>query len=76
MLAGNGGFVVGSPRWPSIEWMRAVSSPQTNAPAPSLISMSKQKSVPRMFFPSSPHARAWSIAIWRRETASGYSARM
>ena len=49
MLAGNGGFVVGSPRWPSIEWMRAVSSPQTNAPAPSLISMSKQKSVPRMF---------------------------
>ena len=32
--AGKGGFKVGSPRFPSIEWMRAVSSPQTNAPAP------------------------------------------
>src|SRR5665648_550025 len=32
--AGNGGLTVGSPRVPSMEWIRAVSSPQTNAPAP------------------------------------------
>ena len=32
--AGKGGFKVGSPRFPSIEWISAVSSPHTNAPAP------------------------------------------
>ena len=49
--AGNGGFKVGSPRFPSIEWIKAVSSPQTNAPAPYLIKISKLKSVPKIFLP-------------------------
>ena len=31
---GNGGLLAGSPRLPSMEWISAVSSPQTNAPAP------------------------------------------
>ena len=37
LFAGNGGFGLGIPRSPSIDAIRAVSSPQTNAPAPSLI---------------------------------------
>ena len=49
-IAGNGGRGRGSPRLPSTERMRAVSSPQTKAPAPIMISMSKLKPVPRMFF--------------------------
>ena len=32
--AGKGGLLVGSPRLPSRDWMRAVSSPHTKAPAP------------------------------------------
>ena len=73
--AGNGGFGVGMPRFPSMERSRAVSSPQTNAPAPRRISMSKSKPVPRMFFPSSPIFVDCAIATSRRCTASGYSAR-
>lgn len=38
---GNGGLERGSPRKPSIELKRAVSSPQMYAPAPRRISMSK-----------------------------------
>ncbi len=52
--AGNGGRGTGMPRLPSIEASSAVSSPQTNAPAPSRISMSKSNPVPRMSLPSSP----------------------
>ena len=37
LFAGNGGFGRGIPLSPSIDAIRAVSSPQTNAPAPSLI---------------------------------------
>ena len=37
LFAGNGGFGLGIPLSPSIDAIRAVSSPQTNAPAPSLI---------------------------------------
>ena len=43
MTAGNGGRGRGSPRWPSIEVMSAVSSPQTKAPEPMRISRSKSK---------------------------------
>ena len=43
--AGNGGRGRGSPLWPSIEVSSAVSSPQTNAPAPRRSSMSKLKPV-------------------------------
>ena len=35
LVAGNGGRARGIPRRPSIEAMSAVSSPHTNAPAPS-----------------------------------------
>ncbi len=40
-VAGNGGRERGIPRLPSIEPISAVSSPQTNAPAPSRMWMSK-----------------------------------
>ena len=51
LLAGNGGFGLGIPLSPSIEAIRAVSSPQTNAPAPSLMCIVKLKSEPIMFLP-------------------------
>src|SRR5690606_40115944 len=41
------------PRFPSMEAMRAVSSPQTKAPAPIFSWMSKEKSVPRIRSPRS-----------------------
>ena len=41
--AGKGGRGRGSPRLPSMEVIRAVSSPQTKAPAPSWISRSKSE---------------------------------
>ena len=56
--AGNGGLGLGSPLLPSIEVRSAVSSPQTNAPAPSLISISKLKPLPKMFSPSRPYSLA------------------
>jgi len=75
LIAGNGGRGRGSPRLPSIEVNKAVSSPQTNAPEPMRISKSKSKPEPRMFLPSRPRSRAWAKAIFNRSTASGYSAR-
>ena len=76
LTAGNGGRVIGIPRRPSMLAMSAVSSPQTNAPAPSLMTISNEKSDPRIFSPSSPHPRICSIAIRSRSIASGYSARI
>ena len=65
------------PRRPSMEAIRAVSSPQTNAPAPSLIVMSKAKPLPRMSLAEQAElARMAAIAVRRRSIASGYSARM
>ena len=52
--AGYGGFTLGWPLFPSIDSKSAVSSPHTKAPAPSLISISKEKSVPNIFLPSMP----------------------
>ena len=52
----RGGRGLGMPRSPSMEATSAVDSPQTNAPAPSLISMSKSSPQPRMFLPRSPSA--------------------
>ena len=48
---GNGGLARGSPRNPSIELKIAVSSPQMYAPAPLRISMSNEKSSPRISWP-------------------------
>ena len=56
LTAGNGGRGRGSPRLPSIEVIRAVSSPQTNAPAPRRSWMSKLKPVPKMSSPSRPYS--------------------
>ena len=41
LTAGNGGRGRGMPRLPSMLWIKAVSSPQTNAPAPILMMMSQ-----------------------------------
>ena len=73
--AGNGGRGCGSPLFPSIEVRRAVSSPQTNAPAPSLKSISKLKPVPNMSLPIRPYSLACFSAISSLLTAIGYSAR-
>jgi len=54
LTAGNGGRGRGSPRLPSIEVMRAVSSPQTKAPDPMRISRSKSKPDPMMSLPRRP----------------------
>ena len=48
----------GMPRWPSMEAVRAVDSPQTKAPAPWLMRMSKLKPEPRMSSPSRLRSRA------------------
>ena len=72
--AGYGGFTLGWPRFPSIDSKSAVSSPQTKAPAPSLISISNSKLLPKMFFPKIPYSLAWFIAISSLFTAIGYSA--
>jgi hypothetical protein len=58
-----------------MEAISAVSSPQTKAPAPSLIWMSKLKPLPRMFL--AQQAALARPARWRRRRlmASGYSAR-
>ena len=72
--AGYGGFTLGCPLLPSIDSNSAVSSPHTNAPAPSLISISNSNFVSKMFLPNIPYSFAWSIAIWNLLTAIGYSA--
>ncbi len=53
-VVGNGGRVRGVPLLPSIEAMRAVSSPQTNAPAPTFIFTSKLNPESRIFSPRNP----------------------
>ncbi len=73
--AGNGGRGRGIPRRPSIEAISAVSSPQTNAPAPRLMVRSKENPEPSMFSPRRPSSRSRSIATSRRRMARGYSIR-
>ena len=73
-FAGNGGFNLGWPRFPSIDSKSAVSSPHTNAPAPNLTSRSKLNPEFQIFSPKIPYSFAWSIAFWKRSTAIGYSA--
>ena len=52
----------------------AVSSPHTNAPAPSFILMWNEKSEPMMLSPMSPRSSAALMAIFSLRKASGYSA--
>ncbi len=68
-----GGLGLGKPLSPSNEATRAVDSPHTKAPAPSLILISKLKSVLRILLPSSPISFACSMAMLRFLTARGYS---
>ena len=58
LRAGNGGRGRGSPLFPSMDVMSAVSSPQTNAPAPSLNSISKSNPLSNISFPSRPYSLA------------------
>ena len=51
---GYGGRGRGVPRWPSIEAISAVSSPQTNAPAPIRRSIRKLNGDSKIWLPSSP----------------------
>src|SRR3989304_4534383 len=74
-LAGKGGRERGIPLLPSMETIKAVSSPQTKAPAPSFISMSKLKPEPRIFSPSKLYSLICLRACSNLLTASGYSAR-
>ncbi|MBV6504834.1 MAG: hypothetical protein ILNGONEN_00387 [Syntrophorhabdaceae bacterium] len=73
-IAGNGGLERGAPLFPSIDAISAVSSPHTNAPAPSFIETSKLNLEPRIFFPRSPYSFIWFIAFFSLSIASGYSA--
>ena len=59
---------------PCIELINAVSSLQTNAPAPRRSSMSKSNPLPRISLPRRPYSRACLMAISRRRIARGYSA--
>ena len=71
-LAGNGGLGRGSPRIPITELRRAVSSPHTNAPAPSLTSMLKSKPEFRISLPKSPSSLPlqWLCAAFRLPTGT------
>ena len=62
LTAGKGGLGRGSPRFPSIEAMRAVSSPQTKAPAPFRTSRSKSKPCQEYSCPIGPNC--W-LAGWQ-----------
>ena len=73
--AGYGGLGRGVPRFPSTDAIRAVSSPQTKAPAPRRTSILKLKRVPQISDPSRPTRSACRIAFRSRLIASGYSAR-
>ena len=73
--AGKGGRGFGIPRLPSMEAISAVSSPQTNAPAPFLILISKLKSLPRIESPINPYSLHFIIAFSSLSIANGYSAR-
>ena len=54
LVEGKGGRGRGIPLFPSMLWIRAVSSPQTNAPAPILINKSNEKFVPATLEPNNP----------------------
>ena len=73
--AGYGGRGRGVPRPPSTEAISAVSSPHTNAPAPRRTSTSNAEGGVEHGRPEEPGPPAWRMALRRRATASGYSAR-
>jgi hypothetical protein len=64
--AGNGGRGLGVPRLPETELINAVSSPQTNAPAPRRRSILKLNGVLHNICPSKPSFSACLMAIFNR----------
>jgi hypothetical protein len=58
LLAGKGGLGRGMPRSPSMEAIKAVSSPQTKAPAPSLTLIFSPKSLSKSLSPRKPLSSA------------------
>ena len=64
---------LGSPTFPSIAFIKALDSPETNAPAPRCTFTSNLNPEPSMSAPSKPYSFACSSAIARLFTASGYS---
>ena len=70
-----GGLTRGIPRFPSMDAVSALPSPHTNAPAPRLICIWKQKSVPKMLSPNKFRFSISAIAWRSLETDIGYSAR-
>ena len=66
---------MGVPRLPSMEAMRAVSSPQTKAPAPMRRSMRKLKPVSKILLPRNWSRAACLMAFLSRSMARGYSPR-
>ena len=64
---------LGSPALPSMAVIKALDSPQTNAPAPRWTLTSKSKPDPRMFLPSSPYSARLLMAMCVFSTARGYS---
>ena len=71
-LCGKGGLSMGIASSPQGDAMRAVSSPQTKAPAPALMRNQRRNRF-QIFLPSSLFLGC-SMAISRREMARGYSA--
>ena len=74
LFAGNGGFGLGIPLSPSIDAIKAVSSPHTKAPAPSFMWISSEKLLPIIFFPKKFLSSASFMAFLKRLMARGYSA--
>ena len=56
LTAGNGGFILGFPLFPSSDSIKAVSSPQIYAPPPGATRKSRSKPDPKIFFPKNPFA--------------------
>src|SRR5215510_11702677 len=74
--AGNGGLMRGLPRFPSREFINAVSSPQMYAPAPRCTQTLTVLPEPIAFLPRIPAAYAFLIAFSTRTTGSVNSSRM
>ena len=70
-----GGLTLGIPLCPSIDAVRALPSPHTNAPAPLLMCRWNEKPVPKMESPSSPLSSICPMACLNLATDNGYSAR-
>ena len=72
-VEGYGGLGDGIPLLPSMEAIRAVSSPQTNAPAPSITVILKSILPSNAPLPIIPYSSAFLTAAFILATARGYS---